>query len=621
MNHQNREYIIKKFLLTTVTLSFLVLMIVYSFEFDLSDDYLINILFFDRFLDEYIIAYLLILLFMNKFRISKWLGIFFFIIYLSLNTIQLTSYIISGEFLSKLAINNIEFIGLIVGFETIIVVLIVMVLLILLPSFLGYIVYKFTKISNVTSNKVFISLLILIGLLSHFSSKIMSTTMVDQRTTLYKQNHLTHTAPIQSLVKVFRHVAKEYIYFTNKDVQEINQLGFTFNPSESFPLTKEYVFKNIKFKMQIKPNIIVLFTEGYSARTSGVYNDKFSDLTPNLLDFSKNKNTMTVHNYFNHTAATYRGLHGQLCSIYPTYGGAEGWADNLKNLPKVKYKCLPHILNNQGYHTTWLNMHYKDASSNEEMVAHFGFDSIISADELSKSYSDQKGLRDDFLTDHEAYASLIKYLEHDYAKDTPLLLGMYTVETHAWMNISKDGVKYRDGKYNSLNTIHNMDDAFGDFWKWFQKSKYYNNTIIIFTSDHAHYYEKPYVKAMAEYGENDYRKLFVDKVPLMIYNPLLKLDNTFVAKNATSVDLVPTILQLLNINDNHNSFMGSSIFEQQESHIGVVSIGLETYIIKEGMIYSDFDVDDKNKHTLELVKKFMKHTHKIEVSDKIINKE
>src|SRR3546814_4486104 len=59
-----------------------------------------------------------------------------------------------------------------------------------------------------------------------------------------------------------------------------------------------------------------------SARTLEPYGSTYPGLTPNLQALAGD--TMVVDNYYNHTAATYRGLQGQMTSGFPRYGGSEG---------------------------------------------------------------------------------------------------------------------------------------------------------------------------------------------------------------------------------------------------------------------------------------------------------
>lgn len=129
---------------------------------------------------------------------------------------------------------------------------------------------------------------------------------------------------------------------------------------------------------------------------------------------------------------------------------------------------------------------------------------------------------------------------------------MYTVGTHAGFDTPSNGMKYGAGDNSTLNTLHNVDHAFGEFWKQFQNSPYRDNTIIIFTADHTHAYEKPYVELMK--NDPTYKPVFTDTIPLIIYDPIHELPSRYDANDDTSLALAPTILHLLNYNNAKNAF-------------------------------------------------------------------
>jgi len=614
MSQLNKTYISNKkyFLITFLIINFISTiighMLFFQFNFNLNT-IIPNILFFDKFFLEYIILMYTVLVLSNKNKITLICITILVFIYLVINFVQLTSLYISGQFLTNLALDNIEFIGLLISVENILIIIKIFIYLIVLPYFITFLIIKYSKNKNYKNRKYFLFFTVSL-LLYVFMENIISIQTLQKRNDMYHIHNFSHTAPIYSLYKLIKQQKNFDFNFQDTELKELKKFGFDFNTSKEYPFQKKYFYKKSLFSVPEKPNIIIIFTEGFSSRTSNAYNNTFKQLTPNLKDFSLNEKSMTVHNYFNHTAATYRGLHGQLCSIYPKYGYS-GWNIKLEETKNINYICLPHILNKYKYKTIWLNMHYKNASYNDEMVSNFGFQSILSAEDLLKTYSfKKKGLRKDFLTDHESYNLLIEYLKN-FKEDKKFMIGMYTVETHAWIDIGKDGIKYQDGKNNGLNTIHNMDDAFGKFWNYFKSSKYYKNTIIIFTSDHCHAFEKSYVQIMKDYNQKDYKKIFVDKIPLIIYNPIYQLPKDIYTHNATSIDLAPTIMQILDINNEKNSFIGTSIFEQKKDHKGFSSYDDYNYVIEGSTIYN---IQDK----IKLPKRFIQYLHKEELDNKII---
>lgn len=209
------------------------------------------------------------------------------------------------------------------------------------------------------------------------------------------------------------------------------------------------------------------------------------------------------------------------------------------------------------------------------------------------------------LQDNDMY-QWIKEILINRKNDKPFLLSAYLFETHTGIDLPKDMPKYRIDN-PTLNTLHNSDKAFGEFWEWFKDSKYAHDTIIVLTADHTHYYDKDYVPLVKE--QSDYREVFVDRIPLIIYDPIHNLPKTFDAGGRTSLDLTPTILHLLDIQNERNSFMGNSLFENTKN-INVAAIGSDFFLIYDNAIYKENEIGDLD---IAIQQEFKKRKDKIEL--------
>lgn len=119
-----------------------------------------------------------------------------------------------------------------------------------------------------------------------------------------------------------------------------------------------------------------------------------------------------------------------------------------------------------------------------------------------------KVINNEGLTDNQWFEAIEIYLK-DIKATKPLFLSAYTLEIHSLVDVSKYGNNY------TLNALHDLDYYFGKFINYIETSKYKDNTIVVFTSDHAHYYEDSYIQLI----DKSYRKYFVDRVPLIIHYP------------------------------------------------------------------------------------------------------
>ncbi|MFD1393856.1 sulfatase-like hydrolase/transferase [Lacticaseibacillus jixianensis] len=146
----------------------------------------------------------------------------------------------------------------------------------------------------------------------------------------------------------------------------------------------------------------------------------------------------------------------------------------------------------------------------------------------------------------------LQFTEKLNSQNKKFFLGTYTLETHNGWNVTDN--KYRKGDNAVLNKFHNLDTVFGEFLNRFMASPLKDNTILVFTTDHASYASPDYASVM-----DDHRSTFVSTIPLMIYYPGVK-GETIDAKGRNSLGLAPTILDLLDIGRVKNYFLGTSLF-------------------------------------------------------------
>lgn len=364
--------------------------------------------------------------------------------------------------------------------------------------------------------------------------------------------------------------------------------------NNKFPLERDSIFRHkVPFETTENPNelpnVIVLFSEGISARLLECYGGKLDNLMPHISSMSRS--AMRVDNYFNHTAATYRGLQGQMTSGYPFNGGLQGgigWdeGNNAASLSNIKHKSLAHILNLNGYDTYFMSPHPNDIQLNT-MLKSLGFKKVYSLESVSTELLDKKPtLTDKSLSDEDLFQALAKFLElrTHFSGKAPFFIGTYNIGTHAFLDTNATGRKYKDGKNRVLNRMHNYDHHVGNFIKHFFSSEISKNTILIITSDHATYPEPKY-SSLISMGDN-FNYYFIDMIPLIIYNPFLKMPLVFDAKGKTSLNFAPTLLHLLNINQDNNYFMGSSIFEtSQNKTIELAAIGHDYYLVDGNVVH------------------------------------
>ncbi len=384
---------------------------------------------------------------------------------------------------------------------------------------------------------------------------------------------------------------------TTKDLSVAEHYNIHIDINADKPFEKEEIYhsnlEHLNANKQ-KPNIIIFFIESLSSRLLGAYKKEMTEVTPNINDFAK-KSTV-VKGYYNHATPTAPGLYGQNCSLYPllTFSDMDATPNILSS---IKLKCMADYAVENDYNSTYFSHSRGYHTHFDEDFVHWGYDNTCFWRDFSKKFlhTDHVILGENGPSDHQMILGLTNFLKN--AKSTkPIFLSVSTIETHVGLQTNpEDGIRYKNGDSETLNLVHNYDDAFGIFWKYFKSSKYAKNTIVILTGDHALYPNTDYKKVAGQ----EWIASVYDELSLIIYDPIHILPKQLNV-NATSVDLAPTVLQLLDIDPHQkNSFMGISIFDKKE-HNSSFAISAYSdfnfYLNDNGVVTNKkiMDVQDKN---------------------------
>ncbi|MDR2608816.1 MAG: sulfatase-like hydrolase/transferase [Treponema sp.] len=340
---------------------------------------------------------------------------------------------------------------------------------------------------------------------------------------------------------------------------------------------------------EARPNVIIIFSEGLSAEVIDKFNDLELNLTPNL-DKLYDESLVFI-NYYNHTAATFRGLRGQLYSTHQYLGGY--YANNIGfgQLERTEMDrqletgliSLVDILNEAGYGTYFINPEPSNARFSDYLEnLHFG-----------NIYSGE--INDRYLTDREVFDLLGNSIN---AVESPFLMCVYNMGTHH--GYDSPDAKYGDGSDPVKNKFYNFDLQFGKFFENFMASEISNNTFLIFTTDHASYNSPEYKKAF-----KSRQKYFVNTIPFFIYRKGME-HGIVDADGRNSLALSPTVLNLLHINKHDNYFLGSSLFLQNDNAVERISaIGDDFYYTGNGMV-TRLTVTLKYREEISIIKDYYK---------------
>lgn len=282
-----------------------------------------------------------------------------------------------------------------------------------------------------------------------------------------------------------------------------------------------------------QPNVVVIFTEGLSQQ---IVDDK-RNIMPNVAAYQQR--SLNFAGYYNHTAATFRALNGQLYSGY-----------QLNDLDANALISIQDILGDQGYHTALVNTEpfYAEWTNYLEMM---GFDELVN--ESSTGTYSIESVTNNKMSDGEAYQTLQATMERCAESDQPFFVAMYTFGTHASLDSPEE--KFKDGSSPMLNKFYNCDYQFGQFMQWFEQSEFFDNTIVVFTADHATYNELDFTTAFPKYERAHY---FCDTIPYFYFFKGVEASEVD-ANGRTTLDFAPTLLDFLDVSA-PNCFLGRSLF-------------------------------------------------------------
>ncbi|MBQ7736442.1 MAG: sulfatase-like hydrolase/transferase [Oscillospiraceae bacterium] len=281
--------------------------------------------------------------------------------------------------------------------------------------------------------------------------------------------------------------------------------------------------------LPLRPNVIVIFAEGLSQHII----DDERQIMPSVKYWESR--SLSFSNYYNHTFATFRALIGQLYSGY-----------QLNDTDENKLVSLQSVLHDCGYHTVFINTEPNHESFTRYLNA-FGFDELIG--EPGGTY---RGASNS-IPDKDAYDMLREAAEARSNENEPFFISIYTFGTHT----SLDGVysRFGDGSDPELNKFYDLDRSFRSFMDWFASSEFADNTVLVFTSDHATFADAFYRNSFPD-QPRPYTEL--DSIPLFIYWSGA-VSEVVDAGGRNSLDLVPTLLDFLDISA-PNCFLGTSLF-------------------------------------------------------------
>lgn len=346
----------------------------------------------------------------------------------------------------------------------------------------------------------------------------------------------------------------------NKNLEELSyfptdSVNYYFNP------VHQYTGKN----PFLKRNVVVFILESFSKEYCGFLGGEPGH-TP-CLD-SLFAHSRVYANAFANGTQSYEAMPAIIAGIPSLmdrpYSGSN-YADNY-------IESLPSLLRKEGYQTSFYH-----GGNNGTM----GFNNFAHVAGIAK-YKGRTEYKHD--ADYDGYWGIwdepyLRYFARQLeSSKQPFFSAVFTLSSHHPYNVpEKYKERFKEGKLPILKSIEYADYALGAFFRMACKMPWYNNTLFVFTADHAaQAVEKTY---------NSTTGMFA--IPLALYcasdTGLIGTDSTI----CQQIDLMPTVLDYLGYRKPYFAF-GESLLDSSAAHKAITYVN-GIYQLVEGNYVLQFD--------------------------------
>jgi phosphoglycerol transferase MdoB-like AlkP superfamily enzyme len=225
--------------------------------------------------------------------------------------------------------------------------------------------------------------------------------------------------------------------------------------------------------------------------------------------------------------------------------------------------------NQYGYDTIYLNHGGENRKNMKEIIRHIQFKQIFFNMQIKNILKEEAAYTMDYdYDDRQMMRALVKFLNKRTSKEKPFFVAISTIGTHTGLKPVDTNQNLKDLKMPE-SQFKALDNAMKIFFDYFFNSSYSKNTIVVLTGDHV------YPKYSKKYNSTTF-----DDLALMIYTPWSEHKRQIA--NTSSIALAPTILQMANYPNKSNTFLGKSLFEENNNiAIGVSANNNICYNFKE----------------------------------------
>lgn len=300
-------------------------------------------------------------------------------------------------------------------------------------------------------------------------------------------------------------------------------------------------------------NVVQIILESFSAEYMRLKNPEFTPFL-NQLVFDKNQAVSMTNSYANGL----RSIEG--------VGAILAGVPALMEEPFInsefaanQFIGIGSVLKAKGYHTSFFHGAQNGSMHFDAFIKSTGIENYFGKNEYPNAADDDGtwGIYDGpFL--NWACEKMSSFPE-------PFMTSVFTLSSHQPFNIpAKVRSEHPDGSIPILKAIHYTDSSIKEFMNCASQKPWFKNTLFIFTADHA----GPPLKAGGEFSERF-------RIPIIFYMKDIKNLESFNRDQfAQQIDILPTILQTLEVSQKSKNLLARSLWQPGPKQIALYADGV-----------------------------------------------
>lgn len=302
-------------------------------------------------------------------------------------------------------------------------------------------------------------------------------------------------------------------------------------------------------KQTRKRNVVLISLESTRARSVTPYNEDIGT-TPYLDDLAKK--SLFAERAYATTPHTTNALVASICGINPpTRQGTPSVGDS------IPAKCLPELLNEQGYNSVYFTSSVQTFERRPEVVDNMGYKEfypVETMDTVGFEQANYFGYEDDVMLKPSK-----EWLQAN--GDKPFIATYETITPHHQYLAPQKRYGRKDfAEDDQLNRYQNsvryLDFFVKNLIDQYKALGLYEDTIFVIYGDHG--------EAFGEHGRNQHDNVLWEegvRIPMMVVDPS-RPEGARIEKPVNQLDVLPTVVELLGYRVEGGEYPGYSLLNQ-----------------------------------------------------------